>query len=73
MPLLFSAGRLGSVIRLIMGGDLISTHFAMKYLFCLAANPLVIGLVNAIILTRPGRGEWRREGTLTARPVIGDD
>jgi len=73
VPLFFGAGRLGSAIGPIMGGDLISTHFSMKYLFCLAAIPLVIGLVNAIILTRPGRGKWRREGTLTARPVGGDE
>ncbi len=70
----FGAGRVGSVIGPIVGGYLISMHMPTQYLFWLAAIPLVIGLVNAVLLTPLYRAEWRGQAVaLQAQPAAGDD
>jgi AAHS family 4-hydroxybenzoate transporter-like MFS transporter len=69
----FGAGRVGSVIGPILGGYLISWHVETRYLFWLAAIPLVIGLINAILLTPLYRAQWRGEVPLQAQPAAGDD
>lgn len=69
----FGAGRVGSVVGPILGGYLISWHVETRYLFWLAAIPLVIGLVNAIFLTPLYRAQWGGEVALQAQPAAGDD
>ena len=69
----FGAGRVGSVVGPILGGYLISWQVPTQYLFWLAAIPLAIGLVNAIILTPLYRAEWRGQVALHAQPAVGDD
>jgi MFS transporter, AAHS family, 4-hydroxybenzoate transporter len=69
----FGAGRVGSVIGPIVGGYLISMHVSTKYLFWLAAIPLAIGLINAIILTPLYLAEWRGHGAVAPQPAAGDD
>ena len=68
----FGAGRVGSVIGPIVGGFLISMHVPTQYIFWLAAIPLAIGLVNAILLTPLYRAEWQ-SGALAAQPAAGED
>jgi MFS transporter, AAHS family, 4-hydroxybenzoate transporter len=72
----FGAGRVGSVIGPIVGGFLISMQLPLQQLFFIAAIPLVIGLVNAIILTPFYRAEWSSHGGRLAgqpSPAVGDD
>lgn len=70
----FGAGRVGSVVGPIVGGYLISMHLPTQYLFWIAAIPLVIGLINAIILTPLYRAEWQgQHAALRAQPAAGDD
>ena len=70
----FGAGRVGSVIGPLVGGWLISMQVPMQYLFLLAAVPLVLGLINAAILTPLYRAAWKDpSGTLAAQPAAGDD
>jgi AAHS family 4-hydroxybenzoate transporter-like MFS transporter len=70
----FGAGRVGSVIGPLVGGWLISIHVPTQYLFYLAAIPLVLGLINAAILTPLFRAEWKgASGALSPQPVAGDD
>jgi AAHS family 4-hydroxybenzoate transporter-like MFS transporter len=63
----FGAGRVGSVIGPYLGGYLIARHLPMQQLFLIAAIPLVLGLVNAIILTPLYRAEWASQGRAAAR------
>jgi AAHS family 4-hydroxybenzoate transporter-like MFS transporter len=58
----FGAGRVGSVIGPIVGGILIGMKVPIQSLFYIAAIPLAIGLVNAIILTPLYRAEMMRPG-----------
>lgn len=69
----FGAGRVGSVIGPIVGGYLISMQVPTQYLFWLAAIPLAIGLVNAILLTPLYRAEWHKQTALLAQAAAGDD
>ena len=69
----FGAGRVGSVIGPIVGGFLISMHMPLQYLFWIAAIPLVLGLINAVILTPLYRAEWNGQANLQAQPAVGDD
>jgi AAHS family 4-hydroxybenzoate transporter-like MFS transporter len=70
----FGAGRVGSVIGPLVGGWLISMQVPMQHLFLLAAIPLVLGLINAAILTPFYRAEWKGpSGALAAQPAPGDD
>jgi MFS transporter, AAHS family, 4-hydroxybenzoate transporter len=71
----FGAGRVGSVVGPIVGGFLISMNVSMQYLFLIAAVPLVLGLINAVILTPLYRTEWRNpggSGALSPQPA-GED
>jgi AAHS family 4-hydroxybenzoate transporter-like MFS transporter len=69
----FGAGRVGSVIGPLVGGWLISMNVSMHYLYLLAAVPLVLGLINAVILTPLYRAEWRGpSGNLSPQPA-GED
>ncbi len=54
----FGAGRVGSVVGPYVGGYLISMHLPMQQLFWIATIPLVIGLINALVLTPLYRAEW---------------
>jgi len=70
----FGAGRVGSVIGPLVGGWLISLHVSTQYLFMLAAVPLIIGLINAVILTPLYRAEWKGpSGALSPQPAAGED
>jgi len=70
----FGAGRVGSVVGPIVGGYLISIQVPVKYLFWLAAVPLVIGLINAIILTPLYRAEAQgQNAALRPQPAAGED
>jgi MFS transporter, AAHS family, 4-hydroxybenzoate transporter len=70
----FGAGRVGAVIGPIVGGYLISMHISMQTLFLIAAIPLVIGLINAVILTPLYRAEWKGPtGSLAVQPAAGED
>jgi AAHS family 4-hydroxybenzoate transporter-like MFS transporter len=70
----FGAGRVGSVIGPIVGGYLIGMHVSMQTLFMIAAIPLVIGLINAIILTPLYRRAWQGQNVLLApQPAAGED
>ena len=53
-------GRVGSVIGPIVGGILISMELPTQYLFYIAAIPLRVGFINAVILTPFYRTEWNR-------------
>jgi MFS transporter, AAHS family, 4-hydroxybenzoate transporter len=59
----FAAGRVGSVIGPLVGGILIGMKLPTQYLFFIAAIPLVIGLINAILLTPLYRAEMIRSGS----------
>jgi hypothetical protein len=64
------------VIGPIVGGILIGMHVPLQQLFLIAAIPLVIGLINAIILTPFYRAEWAGHGgraTGQPSPAAGDD
>ena len=70
----FGAGRVGSVIGPLVGGWLISLQVPTQYLFLLAAVPLIVGLINAVILTPLYRAEWKGpSGALAAQPAAGED
>lgn len=70
----FGAGRVGSVIGPLVGGWLISLKVPTEYLFLLAAVPLIIGLINAVILTPLYRAEWKGPtGALSPQPAAGED
>lgn len=71
----FGAGRVGSVFGPIVGGFLISMHMPLQYLFWIAAIPLVVGLINAVILTPLYRAEWQRLAATALQPRLatGDD
>jgi MFS transporter, AAHS family, 4-hydroxybenzoate transporter len=72
----FGAGRVGSVIGPLLGGYFISMHVSMQHLFFIAAVPLVLGLVNAIILTPLYRAEWASQNSrvgMAPQPASGDD
>jgi len=69
----FGAGRVGAVIGPLVGGVLIGMKLPMQYLFYIAAIPLVIGLVNAIVLTPFYRKEWARLGEFRSQPAAADD
>jgi MFS transporter, AAHS family, 4-hydroxybenzoate transporter len=59
----FAAGRVGSVIGPLVGGILIGMRLPTQYLFFIAAIPLAIGLINAILLTPLYRAEMMRSGS----------
>jgi MFS family permease len=62
------------VIGPFLGGYLIAWHVPTQYLFWLAAVPLAIGLINAILLTPLYRAEWQGQtGPLRAQAAAGDD
>ncbi len=69
----FGAGRVGSVIGPIVGGYLIAAKVPTQYLFWIAAVPLAIGLINAIILTPLYRAEWQGHTGLQPQPAPGED
>jgi len=69
----FGAGRVGSVIGPLVGGVLIGMHLPIQQLFLIAAIPLGLGLINAIILTPLYRAEWSSQARLAAQPAHGDD
>ena len=69
----FGAGRVGSVIGPLVGGVLIGMHLPIQQLFLIAAIPLGLGLINAIILTPLYRAEWSSQAHLAAQPAAGDD
>jgi len=69
----FGAGRVGSVVGPIVGGYLIAAHVPTQYLFWLAAIPLAIGLINAIVLTPLYRAEWQGHTMLQPQPAAGED
>jgi AAHS family 4-hydroxybenzoate transporter-like MFS transporter len=70
----FGAGRVGSVIGPYVGGWLIQMNLPRQELFFIAAIPLVLGLVNALILTPLYRAEWSGQSTLRPQPAAaGDD
>ena len=70
----FGAGRVGAVIGPIVGGFLISMHISMQTLFTIAAIPLVIGLINAVILTPLYRREWQgQQAALMPQAAAGED
>ena len=66
----FGAGRVGSVIGPIVGGYLIGMHISMQSLFMIAAIPLVIGLINAIVLTPLYRREWQGQAAAALMPQM---
>ena len=70
----FGAGRVGSVVGPYVGGYLIAMHLPMQQLFWIATIPLVLGLVNALVLTPLYRTEWASHAT-AAQPAhaAGDD
>jgi AAHS family 4-hydroxybenzoate transporter-like MFS transporter len=69
----FGAGRVGSVIGPLVGGWLISLQVPTQYLFYLAAVPLVLGLINAAVLTPLYRTQSRGiSGRLSPQPA-GED
>jgi AAHS family 4-hydroxybenzoate transporter-like MFS transporter len=47
----FAAGRVGSAVGPMFGGYLIAMHLPLQTLFFIAAIPLGIGLVAALIIT----------------------
>jgi AAHS family 4-hydroxybenzoate transporter-like MFS transporter len=55
----FGAGRVGSVIGPYVGGYLIAMKLPMQNLFWIATIPLVLGLINALVLTPLYRTEYR--------------
>lgn len=70
----FGAGRVGSVVGPIVGGWLITMKVPTQDLFYLAAVPLVIGLINAAILTPIYRSAVRGTiGSLAPQPAAGED
>ncbi len=70
----FGAGRVGSVVGPYVGGYLIAMHLPMQQLFWIATIPLVLGLVNALVLTPLYRTEWASHAT-AGQPAhaAGDD
>lgn len=69
----FGAGRVGSVFGPLVGGILIGMHLPMKDLFMIAAIPLVLGLINALILTPLYRAQWSGQSGGVPQPAPGDD
>jgi AAHS family 4-hydroxybenzoate transporter-like MFS transporter len=70
----FGAGRVGSVIGPYVGGYLIAMQVPIQYMFYLAAIPLVLGFINAAILTPLFRAEWKGpSGAVSPQPAVGDD
>lgn len=70
----FGAGRVGSVIGPYVGGYLIAMQVPVQYMFYLAAIPLILGFINAAILTPLYRAEWKGpSGALAAQPAAGED
>ena len=70
----FGAGRVGSVVGPIVGGWLISLQVPMQDLFLLAAVPLVVGVINAAILTPLYRAEAKGpSGALAPQAAAGED
>ncbi|HLI19666.1 MAG TPA: MFS transporter [Stellaceae bacterium] len=70
----FGAGRVGSVVGPIVGGWLITLHVPTQYLFWIAAVPLIVGLINAAILTPLYRNEVKGAvGSLALQPAAGED
>ena len=47
-----AVGRFGSILGPLLGGWLISMHISMKNLFTIAAVPMLVGSIAALILTR---------------------
>ena len=69
----FGAGRVGSVIGPYVGGYLIAMKLPMQQLFWIATIPLVLGLVNALVLTPLYRREWAGSHGAIPAPAAGDD
>ena len=71
----FGAGRVGSVIGPYVGGYLIAMKLPMQHLFWIATIPLVLGLINALILTPLYYAEWTsaRGPSAQPAPAAGDD
>ena len=70
----FGAGRVGSVIGPYVGGYLIAMQVPVQYMFYLAAIPLVLGFINAALLTPLYRAEWKGQaGSLSPLPAAGED
>ena len=71
----FGAGRVGSVIGPYVGGYLIAAHMPLQEMFMIAAIPLVLGFINAVVLTPLYRTEWANQGGFSGRPAhaSGDD
>jgi MFS transporter, AAHS family, 4-hydroxybenzoate transporter len=69
----FGAGRVGSVFGPLVGGVLIGMHLPMQQLFMIAAIPLVLGLINALILTPLYRAQWSGQAGALPQAAPGDD
>ncbi|HUK58485.1 MAG TPA: MFS transporter [Stellaceae bacterium] len=65
----FGAGRVGSVVGPYVGGYLIAMHLPMQHLFWIATIPLVIGLINALVLTPLYRAEWTAAHGTAGQPA----
>jgi MFS transporter, AAHS family, 4-hydroxybenzoate transporter len=71
----FGAGRVGSVFGPYVGGYLIAMHLPMQQLFWIATIPLLLGLINALVLTPLYRAEWTAShgAAAAAAPAAGED
>ena len=58
----FGAGRVGSVFGPVVGGILIGMNVSLQHLFYIAAIPLVLGLIAAVVLAPIYRANYHLPG-----------
>ncbi len=67
----FAAGRVGSVVGPLIGGVLIGAQMPLSSLFMIAAAPLVVGFIAAVILTPIYRQHYHPNRDMTPAPPPG--
>jgi hypothetical protein len=68
----FAAGRVGSAVGPLTGGYLFAKHVPLQETMFIAAGPLVIGLVVAIIIVPLYRKQLEMTQAPTFAPLVGE-
>jgi AAHS family 4-hydroxybenzoate transporter-like MFS transporter len=68
----FAIARIGGALGPLLGGMAFGAHLPAQQIFAIAATPLVIGLVVALLIVPRYRAQLRRQQSAISDPVIAE-
>jgi MFS transporter, AAHS family, 4-hydroxybenzoate transporter len=66
----FAIGRIGGALGPLLGGMAFGAHLPAQQIFAIAAAPLVLGLIVALLIVPRYRAQLRRQQTAATEPVL---